>query len=139
MSGKIVSLGLLAWFAFFLVLPVTLQAQIELKEGMTQGDFALWITDAIGAKSKLPPAADGKDAIDFLTQLGSIPEDAGWAKDEPMTKELLASLLEDPEKASGLSWDELVDKVRERVQGIFDERKLGTFRVLSSTPSLPAV
>lgn len=139
MRGKIVSVSLVAWLAFFLVLPVTLQAAIELKEGMTQGDFALWIADAIGAKSKLPPAADGKDAIDFLTKLGSIPEDAGWAKDEPTTKELLASLLEDPKEGADLSWDDLVKKVREQIQEVFDERKLGVFRVLSSTPSLPAV
>jgi len=138
MRGQILSLGLVGFLALFLTLPVTLQAEIELQEGMPQGDFAMWLVDAIGAKSKLPPAADAKDAIDFLTQLGSIPE-GGWQKDEPMTNELLASLLEDPEEGANLSWEELVDKVRSRIQEIFDERKLGVFRVLSTTPSLPAV
>lgn len=138
MRSRNMSLGILVCLAIFLALPVTLQAEVELAEGMTQGDFALWLVDAIGAKSKLPPAADAKDAVDFLTQLGSIPE-GGWQKDEPMTKELLASLLEDPEEGAGMSWDELVDSVRKRIQEIFDERKLGVFRVLSPTPSLPAV
>jgi hypothetical protein len=125
--------------ALLLGVPPSVQAlDIELQEGMTQGDFAMWLVQAINAQSKLPPAAQAEDAIKFLTELGSIPE-GGWQKDEPMTKELLASLLEDPEEGANLSWDDLVDEVRERIQEIFDERKLGVFRVLSATPSLPAV
>lgn len=139
MRREIVSWGSAFVLALFLAFPGISQAQdIELKEGMPQGDFAQWLIKAIDAQSKLPPAADAKDAMDYLTQLGSIPE-GGWQKDETMTNELLASLLEDPEEGANLSWDELVDKVREHVQNIFDERKLGVFRVLAPTPSLPAV
>lgn len=137
MRRQIVSMGLLTCLALFLALPATLHAAIELADGMSQGDFALWLVDAIGAKSKLPPAADGQDAIDFLTKLGSIPE-GGWQKKEPMTKELLSSLLEKPEDGANLNWDDLVKKVRERIQGLFDNRKLGVFRVFSATPSAPA-
>ena len=97
----------------------------------------MWLVQAIGAQSKLPPAAQGDDAIYFLTQLGSVPE-GGWQRDEAMTKEALASLL-DEEDAGSLSWDDLIEKVREHIQNVYDERKLGTFRVIAPTPSIPAV
>lgn len=134
------SLGILVFvFGLFLALPTTSYAQkTELKEGMTQGDFAMWLVSAIGAESKLPPAYGAEEAIKFLTDLGAIPEE-GWQKGEEMTKELLTNLLEDPKEGANLSWDELVKKVRDHIQNIFDKRKLGVFRVLSSTPSLPAV
>lgn len=138
-----VSLGIMFVLAFLLAVPTSVQAlDIELKEGMTQGDFAIWLVKAIGAEnkpeSKLPPAYGAEEAIKFLTDLGAAPEE-GWQKGEEATKELLASLLEDPEEGANLSWDELVEKVRDRIQDIFDERKLGVFRVLAPTPSLPAV
>lgn len=133
------STGVLFLLAFLFALPNVSHAQeVELEEGMTQGDFALWLVKAIGAQSKLPPAAQAEDAIKFLTELGSIPEE-GWQKDEPMTAELLAGLLEDPGEGKDLSWEELVDEVRKQIQEIFDERKLGVFRVFSATPSVPAV
>ena len=138
MRTHFVSMGILFVLGLLLVMPATSQAQeIELKEGMTQGDFALWLVKAIGAQSKLPPAGQAEDAIYFLTQLGSVPE-GGWQKGEALTKEALASLL-DEEGAANLSWDDLVGKARDHIQKIYDERKLGVFRVLSSTPSLPAV
>lgn len=138
MRRQFVSLGILFVFAFFLFAPTALQAaEVELSDGMSQGDFAVWLVKAIGATSKLPPAATGEDAIAFLTGLGVIPE-GGWQKDEPISNELLASLLGDSE-TGGLSFDELVQKVREHVQNIFDERQLGVFRVQSSgTGSAPA-
>lgn len=141
--------------ALFLAFPNLIHAEIpELKEGMTQGDFALWMVQAIGALQKLPPGATAEEAIAFLggepdprsgqpasglaMGMGIIPE-GGWQKDEPMTKELLAGLLEDPEEGANLSWEELVEKVQARIQKLFDERRLGTFRAMSSgTPSLPA-
>ena len=132
-----VSLGVFLIFAICTALPGVLRAQ-DLKEGMTQSDFALWLVKAIGAQSKLPPAAQGEDAIYFLTQLGSVP-DGGWQKNDAITKEALSSLLEKPEEGTGLSFDDLVGKVRDRIQALFDKRKLGVFRVLSATPSLPAV
>lgn len=156
MKKEIVSLGIFVFvLGLFLTLPATSQAQVELKEGMTQGDFALWLVKAIGAQSLdfltpgevqqkqapvnflLNPAAGSEEAIEFLTQLGSIPE-GGWKKDEEMTKAALADLLGDKD-AANLSWDDLVKKVRDYIQSIFDERKLGTFRVLAPTPSVPAV
>ena len=137
MRGKIVSLGILFFLGLFLAMPLTSQAEIELKEGMSQGDFALWVVKAIGAQSKLPPAATGEDAIKFLTSLGIIPE-GGWQKDEAFSNEALASLSDDPE-AANLSFDELVEKVRENVQNLFNETTLGVFRAQSSgTPSSPA-
>lgn len=139
MRRHIVSLGILLFaFALLMTVPATSQAQVELKEGMSQGDFALWLVNAIGAAGKLPPAATGEDAIAFLSGLGVIPE-GGWQKDEAVSNELLASLLEDPDSATGLSFDELVEKVRTRVQQLFDEKMLGLFRAQSSgTPSVPA-
>ena len=137
MRGKIVSLGILFFLGLFLAVPLTSQAEVELKEGMSQGDFALWVVKAIGAQTKLPPAATGEDAIKFLTSLGIIPE-GGWQKDEALSNEALASLSDDPEAAS-LSFDELVEKVRDHVQSLFDEKALGVFRAQSSgTPSSPA-
>ena len=150
MTRNSMYLGIAFTIALLLALPSLSQAEVvELKEGMTQGDFALWLVQAIGGLQKLPPGANGEEAIQFLSGapdlrsgqssgLGIIP-DGGWQKDEPMTKELLASLLEDPEEGANLSWDDLVKKVTERIQKLFDERKLAVFRVMSAnTPSLPA-
>ncbi|MBI2167222.1 MAG: hypothetical protein HYU34_03125 [Candidatus Omnitrophica bacterium] len=137
MRGKIVSLGILFFLGLFLAVPLTSQAEVELKEGMSQGDFALWVVKAIGAQTKLPPAATGEDAIKFLTSLGIIPE-GGWQKDEALSNEALASLSDDPE-AANLSFNELVEKIRDHVQSLFDEKALGVFRAQSSgTPSSPA-
>lgn len=138
MKNLTLSVGILFVLAILFAFPGTSRAEIELKEGMTQGDFALWLVDAIGGLSKLPPAAQGEDAIKFLTdQLGIAPE-GGWKKDDPMTKELLASLLEKPEEGANMSWDDLVKKVQEHVGAIFDKTKQGVFRVLAATPSQPA-
>lgn len=137
MRRQYVSLGILFFLGLFLALPATSQAEIELKEGMTQGDFALWLVKAIGAQTKLSPAATGDDAIKFLTSLGIIPE-GGWQDDEVITNEILAGLLDDPDTASS-SFDELVEKVRQHVQDIFSETTLGVFRAQSSgSPTAPA-
>lgn len=134
------------------------QEEVELKEGMSQGDFAYWLIKAIqpqlqGLQPGQPagvaasvnflvnPAAGSEEAIQFLTdQLALVPE-GGWLKDEVLTKEALASFLEKPEDGQGLSFDELVEKVLERVREKFQaiSKKEGVFRVLSSTPSLPSV
>lgn len=152
-----VSLGVLFVFALFLVSPMLSQAEVELAEGMTQGDFALWLITAIQPQLQglpagqhagvtasvnflLNPAAGAEDAIKFLTdQLALVPE-GGWQKDEPLTNEALGSLLEEPEEGEGLGFDELVEKVLERVRGKFQEinKKQAVFRVFSATPSVPA-
>lgn len=140
------SAGVLLVTALLSALPGLLFAEeqaIELKEGMKQGDFALWLVKAIEATSELSkqnPAYTAKDAINFLTGLGAIPDpDKGWQKDEPMTKELLANLLEKPEEGANLSWDDLVEKVQKHIRMIFDKKKLGVFRVLAPTPSQPPI
>lgn len=138
MTRRTVAVVLLFVSALLLTFPISSFAQ-ELKEGMTQGQFALWLVKAIGASSKLPPAPGPEDAIKFLTQLGSVPE-GGWKKNEVMSKEALISLLEDPKDGEGLSWEELVTKVRDYIQKIFDKRRLGVFRAQASgTASAPGV
>ena len=150
MRRNSVYLGVAVAIALLLAFPCLSQAAVvELKEGMTQGDFALWMVQAIGGLQKLPPGAQAEEAIQFLggvpdprsgqsSGLGIIPE-GGWQKDEPMTTELLTSLLEDPKDGANLSWDDLVQKVTDRIKKLFDERKLVVFRVMSNnTPSLPA-
>lgn len=138
MRRSIVTLGILFICALFIAVPTTVQAQPELSEGMSQGDFALWLVKAIGAQAKIPPAATGEDAVKFLTSLGIIPE-GGWQKDEPITNELLASLLDEGEDVSGLSFDQLVEKVRHHAQILFNEQSLGVFRAQASgTASSPA-
>ncbi len=137
MTRKTVAFGILFAFALLLTLPGSSQAA-DLKQGMTQGDFAAWLIKAIGAESKLPPAFGPEDAITFLTQLGSIPE-GGWKKNEEMTTQGLTSLLEKPEEGANLSWDDLVQKVYNHIQKIFDNRKLGTLRIHSATPADPEI
>lgn len=132
MKGKVILLILLSISVLTFALPMTSQAA-DLAEGMTQGDFALWLVKEIGALSKLPPAAQGQDAIDFLISLGIAPED-GWSKDEPVTKEVLASLL-DGEDAANLSFEELVDAVTEHVETLLSDRQLAVFKATNPTAS----
>ena len=106
-------------------------AETELAQGMTQGQFALWLVKVIGALENLPPAADEQDAIEFFERLGIVPE-GGWDRDAELTREVLASLLDDPEEGAGLSFEELAQKVAGYVQGIFNslEPETGNFRVM---------
>ncbi len=77
-------------------------------EGITQGEFAMWLVEAAGAEGSLPQAALQQDAINFLTNLGIEPKD-GWDADKTLTKENLAEMLGlTPEQASGKSWSELI-------------------------------
>ncbi len=137
MRAKLLILTMVIMLAIMFAIPSVSFA--ELKEGTTtQGEFALWLVKVVGAQSKLPPAAQGKDAINFLMGLGVAPE-GGWAKDKPITKEFLTSLLPD-EDTSKLSFDELVSKVQEAVKNLFSDKKLGVFRGTSSASgSTPAV
>ena len=83
----------------------------------TQGEFALWLVKQIGALDKLPPAALGQDAINFLFNLGIAPKDGKWDANAPITKEFLISLLDlSDEEANQLlsspdGFSELLDKV----------------------------
>ena len=138
MRGRIAPLALSLVFAFFLGFATTARAaESELKEGMSQGDFARWLIKAVGAEDRLPPAFIAEDAIKFLSELGVVPE-GGWQKEQAVTKEFLQSLLDDEDKDK-LSFEELVERVRSKVQNIFNDKKLGVFRAQASgTPSAPA-
>ena len=123
MRRLILSLG----FMFFSgILLTTLPTPVHAEQGMptqewTQGQFALWLVEAAGAISKLPPAATGVDAITFLNKLGVAPE-GGWKKDEKITKEFLLSLLgDDKEGAEGLSFEDLIKRVQDRVTVLFNQ------------------
>lgn len=123
----------------FLAFPTLVQAEgpAAPAEGMTQGQFALWLVKAIGAQSKIPPAAVAEDAIAFLTKLGLVPE-GGWQKDAELTKEALASMVDDP-NAANLSFNELVNKLRDQVQNLFNEASLAVFPAQASgSGSAPA-
>lgn len=139
MKGKValISLFFFAFAVFALVLPVVSHAAPE--EGVTtQGEFALWLIKECGVLSKLPPAATGQDAINFLVALGVAP-DEGWKEDEPITKAFLISLLGGGDDVANLSFDELIAKIRAHIQNLISDRNLSVFRATSSasasTPS----
>ena len=86
-------------------------------EGVTQGEFAMWLVEAAGAEGKLPPAALAQDAIQLLSDLGIKPKD-GWDADKKLTQKDLADMLGLSEKeAQGKSW---ADLVQELVQNVTD-------------------
>lgn len=138
MKGKIAGLAVVLMFLGMIAFPAIVRAALE--EGKTtQGEYASWLVREVGAQSKLPPAATGKDAIDFLLSLGIAPE-GGWEEDEPVTKEMLASLLDDGGDASG-SFDEVANNVKNHVSNILSDRKLGAFRAagVGASGSTPTV
>ncbi len=98
----------------------------------TQGELALWIVQQIGAMDKLPPAALGQDAINFLFNLGIAPKDGKWDADAPVTKEFLASLLDLPESeiASILSgpnpFEELLNRLEIMAANAFAASESGS-------------
>ena len=124
---KILLLALIVCFSTSSVL------HAEIKEGMSQGDFALALVKAIGALAKLPSGANGQDAIDFLIRLNVQPKE-GWKKDAVITKQFLASLLGD-DSAASLDFDSLIMRVRDDVLGRFNDQNLGVFRAYSSSAS----
>jgi len=100
---------------------------------MTQGQFALWLVEAIGASSKLTAAPAEQDAIDFLMKLNVQPKE-GWKKNTAISKQFLASLLGD-DSAASLNFNDLIQRVRDYVNSSFNDAKLGTFRAFSSSAS----
>jgi len=134
MKSSTLKIGLAAMLALFIGFSTTAQAAVpELSENMTQGQFAVWLVHAVGAASKLPAAPTEQDAIDFLKKLNVQPSD-GWQKDEVITKKFLASILGD-ESLEGLSFDELIARIRAFVEGRFSDAKLGIFRAFGSSAS----
>ena len=87
------------------------------EEGITQGEFALWLVEAAGAEGKLPPAALADDAINLLQKLGVKPKE-GWSADKKLTKKDLVEMLGLTEKgAEGKSW---LDLIKMLVQFVVD-------------------
>ena len=122
-----------ALFALFAMIAPFAGLAAKVTPDMTQGQFALWLVQAIGAMDKLPPAATADDAINFLLQLGVYPE-GGWKKDSIINNEFLASLLGD-DSLSSLSFEELIDRIVDQVEGLFNESHLGVFRGFASSSS----
>ena len=123
----------LSFIMVCLVATSAMAAVPELSEKMTQGQFALWLVNAVGASSKLPAIPTEQDAVDFLMKLNISPKD-GWKKNAPITKEFLASLLGD-DNASKMDFNDLVAKVRDHAMSLFDNTDLGAFRAFSTSAS----
>jgi hypothetical protein len=134
----------------------------ELKEGMTQCDFARWLLYAIGATrsegcgpgpetlGKVPPAHQGLGALEFASNIGMHPE-GGWECEAPVTRKWLADILGYPddldeefitkgrleELMAGTdeqSFNEIIGKVKEHLGTLYDRicKTYGTFRILDS-------
>ena len=130
MKGKIALITVIFFAVFALIYPAVSQA--ELKEGMSQGEFAVWLVKEAGALAKLGPAATDQDAVDFLVSLGIAPKE-GWNKNGTVDKAFLISLLgDDAGDTSNLSFEELVAKVRDYIQASISDRRLNSFRATSS-------
>lgn len=127
---------LIAVMCLSLLTPTIAKAAMNWQD-MTQGQFALWLVKAIGAQSKLSAGAGETEAIDFLRRLGVVPED-GWMEDSKITKKFLIDLLGDG-SSEKLSFDDLVQKLREHVQNIFDNTDLGIFRAFGTGASASAL
>ena len=87
-------------------------------EGVTQGDFAMWLVDAAGLQGQLPPAALNSDAINLLSNLGIAPKD-GWDADKKLTRDDILEMLgvskDQAAKLSEKSWEELIEMLVENV------------------------
>ncbi len=133
MKTNVFKIGLAAILACFISISTASAAVPDLSENMTQGQFALWLVAAVGASDKLPASATEQDAIDFLTKLNIQPAE-GWKKTEVITKAFLASLLGD-DSAASLDFSELIERVKNMVDGIFNDVHSGLFRAFSSSGS----
>ena len=149
MKRRFVTLtALVMTMALLISFPAT-NAKAELQEGMSQGDFALWLVKSVYALSnqrqyppvdQFAPAANAENAIRFLSdpKMGLIPE-GGWKKDDPMTAALLKSLLPNPDDPSlaNASFSDLAGKLRDYLEMIFDQQHLGIFGIQNGgTPSV---
>ena len=134
MKTNVFKIGLAAFLACIISISSTANAAIpDLSESMTQGQFALWLVNAIGASSKLSAAPSEQEAIDFLKKLNVIPKD-GWDKSAVISKQFLASLLGDDSMGT-LDFKDLIAKVRDLVDGLFDNANTGIFRAFGSSSS----
>ncbi|HXV27986.1 MAG TPA: hypothetical protein VD913_03380 [bacterium] len=130
----------------------------KLNPDMTQGQFARWLSYAIGAMGPqsmgpntmlhgpLSPASSGKDAIEFLTEELNVEPEGGWNEDEKVSREFLARILGYPDDMSknqadeimslvqgddpdGSKFNKLADMVEDYAGSRFDDRKAAVFRV----------
>lgn len=69
-------------------LTADMSKQIEEGEGMNQGDFAIFLVQALGAQGFLPTAATTQDYFDFLEKIGVVPL-KGWDANGAVKKEEL--------------------------------------------------
>jgi hypothetical protein len=87
----------------------------EPTEGMTQGEFAMWLVEEAGLQGQLPPAALQSDAMTLLSNLGIQPE-GGWNADAEITTGDLAYMLGISEsEAAGQSLAELAEALVDAV------------------------
>jgi len=133
MKINVFKIGFAAILACFISVSTATAAVPDLSEGMTQGQFAIWLVAAVGALDKLPADATEQDAIDFLTKLNVQPKE-GWKKNEVITKVFLASLLGD-ETLQSLDFSELINRIKDRVNSVFNDVNAGIFRAFSSSAS----
>ncbi len=88
-------------------------AEVTPKEGMTQGDFAMFLVEVLDAQGFLPKAAVVNDAIVFLENLGVEPPD-GWDADKVLVRDDLVYML-GLEKAGNLTFAELLEMLKKRL------------------------
>ena len=89
-------------------------AKLIPQEGMTQGEFAVFLVKVLDAEGFLPEAAVINDAIVFLENLGVEPPD-GWDADKVLVKDDLVYML-GLEKAGKLTFTELLEMLKKRLR-----------------------
>ena len=110
-------------------------AHAGLPQGMTQGEFALWLVKEAGAIRQLPVAARAEDAVDFLRKIGVVPKD-GWDLDKEVDDAFLRSFL-DEKDATG-STDDLLRKITELVENNFNNANPSVFRTAGASGATPS-
>lgn len=92
--------------------------ETEITEGMHQDEFAMLLIEELGAEKLLPPAAVVVDYFALLKEFGIEPVD-GWDTEEVITKEDLIYMLGLSDKdAQGLSFEDLLEKLMDRLADV---------------------
>jgi len=89
-------------------------AKVTPKDGMTQGQFAIFLVKALDAQGFLPEAAVVNDYITFFENLGVEPL-GGWDADKAITKDDLVYML-GLKKAGKLTFAELLKMLKARLE-----------------------
>ena len=106
-----------------------------LPQGITQGEFALWLVKEAGAIRKIDVAGNAIDAIDFLRSIGVVPKE-GWDPEKEVDDAFLRSFLDDKD-ASGTT-DELLQKIEALVEANFNSANPSVFAVGQASGTTPA-